>query len=178
MSDTIYTPLVHPDTHPAFHSKGFHPDTIQLLPKGHVKQPGFQAFPVDVIWEQDRAIPMRDGIKIYADVFRPSDGEKVPAIIPWSPYGKAGMSTLNYDIMGPWRIGIPYQCLSGYETFEGPNPAEWCSRGYAVVDVDARGSGYSEGNLVFWGEQEATDMYDSISWAASQPWCNGSVVLM
>jgi predicted acyl esterase len=117
--DTVYTPLVHPEKHPAFLYKGFHPGQVTRLPKGHIKEPGFQAFPVEVIWEEDQAIPMRDGITIYADVFRPADeGEKVPAIIPWSPYGKVGTGVLNYSIMGPWRIGIPYQHLSGYETFE------------------------------------------------------------
>ncbi|UDD56846.1 hypothetical protein AFCA_004368 [Aspergillus flavus] len=152
--DTVYTALAPPDRHPGFNYKGFHPGRVTRLPRGHVKEPGYQAFPVDVTWEEDQAIPMRDGIKLYADIFRPADeSERVPAIVPWSPYGKVGTSTLNYDNMGPWRIGIPYQNLSGYETFEGPNPAEWCSRGYAVIDVDARGSGHSEGNLMCWGEQ-------------------------
>ncbi|KAE8311928.1 Alpha/Beta hydrolase protein [Aspergillus transmontanensis] len=117
--DTVYTALAPPDRHPGFNYKGFHPGRVTRLPRGHVKEPGYQAFPVDVTWEEDQAIPMRDGIKLYADIFRPADeSEKVPAIIPWSPYGKVGTSTLNYDNMGPWRIGIPYQNLSGYETFE------------------------------------------------------------
>ncbi|KAJ5381027.1 uncharacterized protein N7496_003455 [Penicillium cataractarum] len=176
--DTIYTPLVHGEKDPMYNYGGFHPDEIQVLPRGHVKEPGFQAFKVDVVWERDRAIPMRDSITLYGDVFRPAGDEKVPAIIPWSPYGKSGTGALTYDIMGPWRIGIPYEHLSGYETFEGPNPAEWCSRGYAVVDVDARGSGNSEGNLMWWGEQEAVDVYDTIDWVVQQPWCNGSVVMM
>ncbi|KAI9038927.1 uncharacterized protein KD926_010141 [Aspergillus affinis] len=161
--DTVYKPLVHPERHLGFNYTGFHPGKTQKLPRGHVRSPGSQAFPVDVTWEQDRAIPMRDGIKLYADIFRPAnEHEKVPAILPWGPYGKVGTSTLNYDNMGPWHIGLPYQNLSGYETFElshfdldwkGPNPAEWCSRGYAIIDVDARGSGNSEGALMFWGEQ-------------------------
>ncbi|KAB8220024.1 Alpha/Beta hydrolase protein [Aspergillus novoparasiticus] len=117
--DTVYTALAPPDRHPGFNYKGFHPGRATRLPRGHVKEPGYQAFPVDVTWEEDQAIPMRDGVKLYADIFRPADeSEKVPAIIPWSPYGKVGTSTLNYDNMGPWRIGIPYQNLSGYETFE------------------------------------------------------------
>lgn len=37
--------------------------------------------------------------------------------------------------------------------FKGPNPADWCARGYAICDIDARGCGHSEGNLMFWGEQ-------------------------
>lgn len=37
--------------------------------------------------------------------------------------------------------------------YQGPNPADWCARGYAIVDIDARGCGHSEGNIAFWGEQ-------------------------
>ncbi|KAL4912674.1 Alpha/Beta hydrolase protein [Aspergillus aurantiobrunneus] len=163
--DTVYTALAPPDSHPGFHYAG------------HVKLPGFQAFPVDVIWERDVAITMRDGVKLYTDIFRPESAQgQVPAIIPWGPYGKVGTSTLNYDDMGPWWIGILYQHLSGYKTFERSNPAEWCSKGYAVVDINARGCGNSEGDIMFWGEQEATDIYDSITWVTQQPWCNGSVL--
>lgn len=193
-SDILWKPLLHPKQHPGFRSKGFHPGKVTSLPKGHVKKPGFQAFPVDVTWEQDCAIPMRDDIKIYADVFRPNSGRKVPAIIPYSPYGKVDNGVCTYDNMGPFRMGIPFQRLSGCETFEGPNPAECAERGYAVVDVDARGCGYSEGDVAFWGLQvrsrmliafyviyqplqEAEDIYDTVTWASEQPWCNGSVVL-
>jgi uncharacterized protein len=49
------------------------------------------------------------------------------------------------------------------------------NRGYAVVNVDAQGIGSSEGNAVFWGQQEAEDIYDTIEWISKQPWCNGSV---
>ncbi|KAL2833702.1 Alpha/Beta hydrolase protein [Aspergillus cavernicola] len=177
-SETAYKPLVHPDKHPNYNHTGFNRGKFKIPPKGHVKEPGFQAFPTSVLWERDRPVGMRDGVTLFGDVFRPMANEKVPAIIPWSPYGKAGTGTLNYDAMGPFRMGIPYPCLSGYETFEGPNPVEWCSRGYAIVDIDARGAGHSEGNVVFWGEQEALGIYDAITWAAKQQWCNGSVVMM
>jgi predicted acyl esterase len=117
--DLVYTPLLAPGKHPVFTYNGFHPGKVDHLPRGHVKEPGYQAFPVDVTWEHDQVIPMRDGITLYGDVFRPSnEEEKVPAIIPWSPYGKVGSGTQDYDRMGPWRMGIPYQQLSGYETFE------------------------------------------------------------
>ncbi|EYE89952.1 alpha/beta-hydrolase [Aspergillus ruber CBS 135680] len=179
--DLPYKPLTHPSSHPVFKYNGFHPNKTHILPKGHVRESGYQASPVDVIWEQDTSIRMRDDVKLYADIFRPATtngAEKVPAIIPWSPYGKVGTGSQTYDNMGPWRMGIPFQVLSGYETFEGPNPLEWCGRGYAVVDADARGAGNSEGDMAFWGEQEAIDIYDTITWIAAQPWCNGSIVMM
>lgn len=45
------------------------------------------------------------------------------------------------------------------------------------MDPDARGAMKSEGDLYFWGPQEALDIYDTLSWIAEQPWCNGSVVM-
>lgn len=49
--------------------------------------------------------------------------------------------------MIPARAGVPKYNLSGYESFEAPDPAEWTVRGYAVVNVDSRGSFDSEGDL-------------------------------
>jgi predicted acyl esterase len=120
---------------------------------------------------------MRDGIKLYLDVFRPksSDQDKVPAIIAWSPYGKAGSAwTLDLFVH---RMGIPVDRTSGYESWEAPDPADWCQRGYAVVNVDARGSGWSEGTLFSWGSQEAEDIHDTVAYLSQQPWCNGSVTM-
>jgi predicted acyl esterase len=54
-----------------------------------------------------------------------------------------------YDMMGPFRAGVPLGRTSGYEKFEAPDPAEWCGRGYAIINVDARGAGFSEGNISF-----------------------------
>lgn len=36
---------------------------------------------------------------------------------------------------------------------QAPDPAEWCQRGYAIVNVDARGAGHSEGDIAHWGDQ-------------------------
>lgn len=68
----------------------------RTLKKGHQLDPDRLAFAVDVVFEQDFALPMRDGTKLYCDIFRPVTQEKVPAIIMWSPYGKSanGMITL------------------------------------------------------------------------------------
>ena len=75
--------------------KGFKPSRT-ILDKGFQKAKGLRPFPVDTIWERDVKIPMRDGAILYADVFRPADSSiKVPAIIPWSPYGKNGTGTRN-----------------------------------------------------------------------------------
>jgi predicted acyl esterase len=47
----------------------------------------------------------------------------------------------------PGRMGVPKDATSGYEKFEAPDPAEWTSRGYAVVNVDSRGAWDSQGYL-------------------------------
>jgi predicted acyl esterase len=68
---------------------GFNP-SIQVLPKGHKRYPRSRPFPVATIYERDAGIPMRDGTILRADIFRPEDSKTVPAILPWSPYGKSG----------------------------------------------------------------------------------------
>lgn len=56
----------------------------------------------------------------------------------------AGFFSLN---LAPGRVGVPVSKLSGYEKFEAPDPAEWTARGYAVVNIDARGVFDSEGDI-------------------------------
>ncbi|KAF4309321.1 Peptidase S9/S15 [Botryosphaeria dothidea] len=176
--DIVLGKLAAPADHPGYLYDGFNPST-QTLPKGHTKAPGRRPFGVETVFERDVGIKLRDGVTIYTDIFRPAtsnnEAGKVPAVIPWSPYGKTGRGPQNYDTMGPFRMGIPLDRTSGYEKFEAPDPAEWAERGYAIINVDARGAGDSEGDIVFWGQQEAEDIYDVVDWVYRQPWCNGSV---
>lgn len=149
----------------------FSPNQHVVLEKGHVKEPGRKKMMVDCVADRDTPIPMRDGVHVYGDIYRPlsSDETKVPAVICWSPYGKSSMSL---DALF-YRSGVPKEWTSGYETFEGLDPAEWSQRGYAVVNVDARGAQFSEGTYFFWGDQEAEDIYDTIEYLSKQPWCDG-----
>lgn len=125
--------------------------------------------PCDIIWERDTGVKMRDGVTIYADIFRPVDGKELPAILSWSPYGKT-IPQLAPPGVGP---GV----VSGLQKFEGPDPAYWCNHGYSVINVDSRGSFYSEGDIHYWGTSEADDCYDFIEWTAAQEWCNGKVAM-
>jgi predicted acyl esterase len=70
---------------------GLNPST-RVLPAGWTKAPGRRALHQDLIFERDLAISLRDGVRVWADIFRPPSSEKepVPAIIAWSPYGKQG----------------------------------------------------------------------------------------
>ena len=66
--------------------------SVQVLPVGWTKAPGRRALHQDLVFERDRAITLRDGSKVWTDIFRPpsSKDKPVPAIIAWSPYGKQG----------------------------------------------------------------------------------------
>jgi predicted acyl esterase len=104
-------------------------------------------------------IPMRDGIRLAADVIRPAARSmKVPALVTSSVYTRQlqrGVTALG-------------QNEAGISEF-------WVPRGYAHVIVDVRGSNDSEGVYDLFGAQEQQDLYDIIEWVAAQPWCDGNV---
>jgi predicted acyl esterase len=118
--------------------------------------------------EKDVDVPMRDGARLKADVFRPDDGGRFPAILNLGPYQKDKLwvppPTLE-EAANPWM------------NWETVNPEWWVPRGYAAVRVDGRGSGKSPGQCEPWSLAESIDFHDAIEWAAAQPWCNGNVGL-
>lgn len=126
-----------------------------------------------IICEQDVAIPMRDGIITYCDIYRPAKDTNIPVIIAWSYYGKRPAA----DSVGiQWQTrGVPYGSHSNHAKFEGPDPEYWCRKGYAIANYDMRGVNNSEGDICFWGQLERNDGYDLIEWLAEQEWCNGKV---
>ena len=121
-----------------------------------------------IVVEKDVAIPLRDGAQLMADVFRPDDAGKFPAILNLGPYQKD-------------KLWVPPETLeekpNPYMNWETVNPEWWVPRGYAAVRIDGRGSGKSPGQCEPWSLAEAVDFYDAIEWAAAQPWCNGKVGL-
>lgn len=151
---------------------GFRQETV-VLQEGSVRREGAKPLACDILLERDVPIKLRDGVTIYADVFRPTDGKPCPAILAWSPYGKEIGGQMLDDV--PGRAGVPVDATSGLEKFEGPDPAYWVNHGYAIVNVDKRGAYMSEGNLLYWGHEDALDGCDVIEWIASQNWCTGKV---
>lgn len=151
---------------------GFNPDTL-ILKAGGVRREGAMPLPCDILLERDVPIRLRDGVTIYADVFRPVGDEACPALLAWSPYGKEIGGQMLDDV--PMRSGVPLSATSGLEKFEGPDPAYWVAHGYAIVNPDKRGAYMSEGNLLYWGHEDALDGCDVIDWIASQKWSNGKV---
>jgi uncharacterized protein len=129
--------------------------------------------------ERDVAIRLSDGNEIYADLFRPHDQHDVPVLIAWGPYGKhngGAVYSQFKDESGRTGAGVEPDWISEYTTFEGPDPKRWCGNGYAVINVDPRGTWWSGGEFAtVWDEREARDVGDVIAWAAAQPWSNGKV---
>ena len=152
---------------------GFDPGT-RTLEAGFQIAPQFRSIPVDIVFEKDIAVQLRDGVTIHVDVFRPAGAQQVPVIVAWSPYGK-GQGT-SASVMGVFgMVGLDNGVVSGLEKFEGPDPAYWCAHGYAVCNPDIRGVVDSDGDSVLWDRQEGRDCHDLIEWLAEQPWCTGKV---
>ncbi|MDF1554808.1 MAG: CocE/NonD family hydrolase [Deferrisomatales bacterium] len=128
-----------------------------------------------VLIERDVAVAMRDGVRIFVDVFRPVDEARpVPPLIAWGPYGKHGPTRMAKQFP---KAGITAE-LSTYTAFEAPDPLHWVAQGYAVLNVDPRGTWFSEGTATYLSPEEARDEYDLIEWAGTQPWSNGKVGLI
>uniref|UniRef100_A0AAU1M2R4 CocE/NonD family hydrolase n=1 Tax=Streptomyces sp. NBC_00148 TaxID=2903626 RepID=A0AAU1M2R4_9ACTN len=154
---------------------GFEPGT-RTLEAGFRIAPPFKPLPVGIVFEKDVPVTLRDGVTIHVDVFRPAGAQEVPVIVAWSPYGKGqGTSASVMGIFG--MVGLDNGIVSGLAKFEGPDPAYWCARGYAICNPDIRGVVDSEGDSVVWDRQEGRDCYDLIEWLAVQDWCTGKVAM-
>jgi len=102
-----------------------------------------------IITERDVPVPMRDGVILRANVFRPDAPGQFPGLLTRTPYGKGSGGMDRY-----------------------------VRAGYVVVAQDTRGRYASDGEYVpFTVEHtgDAEDGYDSVEWLAEQPYCNGKV---
>ncbi len=103
----------------------------------------------DIRIQLDLRIPVRDGVRLYAALYRPARGERFPVLLLRSPYST-----------------------------QHPRYVEWALRfarsGYAAVMQDSRGRYESEG---VWRPyvDEAQDGYDTQQWIGAQPWCDGNI---
>lgn len=127
-----------------------------------------------VICQQDMAMKLPDGVRLYFDLYRPANtSEPLPLIVCWGPFGKR-----PHEGQDGWKLmGVPPQTVSEMAKFEAADPGFWCRHGYAVANVDPRGIGHSEGDVVLWGEEDGKDGANFIDWAAEQGWCNGRVTM-
>jgi predicted acyl esterase len=129
----------------------------------------------------DVPIPMDDGIVLRADVYRPTGSGRFPAILSYGPYGKGLVFEDLYA--DQWRLMVEAfpevmaNSTCKYQNWEVVDPEKWVPDGYACVRIDSRGAGRSPGVLDIWSPRETRDFYESIEWAAKQPWCSGKVGL-
>ncbi|MEQ8763023.1 MAG: CocE/NonD family hydrolase, partial [Planctomycetota bacterium] len=102
----------------------------------------------EVVVEKQVMIPMRDGVKLACDIYRPKGDGEYPAILVRTPYSRATEGLTKGD--------------------------RYAARGYAVIVQDVRGRFDSEGEwypLI----HEVDDGSDTIDWIAEQDWCTGQV---
>jgi predicted acyl esterase len=129
----------------------------------------------------DAAIPMDDGIVLRADIFRPLGNGKFPAILSYGPYAKGhafqDSRKFAWERMIKQKPEVARGTSNNYQNWEVVDPEKWVPDGYAVVRVDARGTGRSPGYVDPWSPRETADLYECIEWAASQAWCSGKVGL-
>ena len=135
---------------------------------------------VHMKFDYDVAVPMSDGIVLRANVFRPDDTAAHPVIITMSPYGK------DYDfkvssaaqwrfLTGKYPTTLCARSSCTHWVWETVDPELWVPDGYAVVRVDARGSGRSPGVADHLSTRQASDYVEAIEWAGVQPWSTGKV---
>ncbi|MEW2611857.1 CocE/NonD family hydrolase [Streptomyces sp. NPDC047880] len=115
--------------------------------------------PYETKEEEHVTIPMSDGVRLSAHIWRPtsSDQEPVPAVLEYIPYRKRDLTAVRDSIHHPYLAG----------------------HGYACVRVDLRGTGDSEGVLRDeYLEREQADAEEVLAWLAEQPWCDGGTGMM
>ncbi|MFJ4655161.1 CocE/NonD family hydrolase [Nocardia sp. NPDC088792] len=142
-------------------------------------------FRVDVIGdmtiEWDVPIETDDGNILRADVFRPTAEGAYPVILAYGPYGKGKPFQQSWPAQWQEMVAAHPEILEGssgrYQVFELADPEQWVPDGYVCVRVDSRGAGRSPGFLDPFSRHETRDLYESIEWAAVQPWSNGRIGL-
>jgi uncharacterized protein len=109
------------------------------------------------IIERKVMVPMRDGKRMAADIYRPKDtSKKYPIIFVRTPYN------FNYwDV----RLGAPRDMSAELDAVK---------RGYAYIEMNERGHFFSEGNYDILGAP-LSDGDDELTWMTSYPWSNGKV---
>ena len=136
---------------------------------------------VDLHFEHDIEIPMRDGVRLRGDLFHPGGGEKWPVLISYGGYGKDLPMQDGYPMAWESLIEQYPEVLEGssgrFMAWEHPDPERWVPLGYALLRVDARGTGRSPGVMDNMSATEADDVFDAVEWAATQSWSSARVGL-
>jgi hypothetical protein len=105
--------------------------------------------------ERKVMLPMRDGVRLATDIYRPKGDARVPTIFVRTPY--------NFNFWDV-RNGVPSDMTAALTAVK---------RGYAYVIQNERGHFFSEGHYDILGSPQ--DGYDTLAWISSQPWSNGKL---
>jgi len=122
----------------------------------HAQNDIFEKLQEIAIIDQKVMMPMRDGIRLATDIYRPKTDKPVPVIFSRTPY--------NFNSWGDGE----------QKTRTAEKAYEVVQRGYAYVVQNERGRYYSEGEWDILGIP-LTDGYDAFSWMKDQPWSNGKI---
>jgi putative CocE/NonD family hydrolase len=117
----------------------------------HLRQDGqaaaTDAADVEIVVDDEVMVPMRDGVELATDVYRPAGDEALPTILIRTPYKKEMVEV---------------------------KAKFYARRGYAVAVQDCRGR-FASGGVWEPFIHEADDGYDAIEWLATQPWSSGKI---
>jgi len=106
-----------------------------------------------IVVERGLLVPMRDGVRLATDVYRPAAPGRYPVLVQRTPYGKDDL----------WPVATLMF-----------SPLDAVERGYVVVVQDCRGRFASEGEWIPF-VVEGPDGHDTVEWAAAQPFSDGRV---
>jgi putative CocE/NonD family hydrolase len=106
----------------------------------------------DIVSQYDVPMKTRDGVTLYADIYRPKSSDRFPVILMRTPYDKS----VSWAVSPVFRMVL---------------------RGYAVILQDVRGRYTSEGEWYPFKHEQA-DGFDTVEWAAALPYSNGKVGMM
>ncbi|WP_117170032.1 CocE/NonD family hydrolase [Paraliobacillus sediminis] len=105
-----------------------------------------------VIVDREVSCTLRDGIRLYANIYRPQEAGAYPTLLTRLPYNK-NLPDFSHRYIDPIRLAMD---------------------GYVVIIQDVRGRFASEGEFEPFA-QEGKDGYDAVEWAATLPYSNGKV---
>ncbi len=170
--------------------KSIGPIVGDALKSGQLLHPSCELSPPhpDILCEYDIPVPMADGTKLTANIFRSQkaeeNGEKVPVVMCAHPYDNHKIPALkNTPFGGPpqqYRIipqGGGKPRFSEITSWESPDPNFWVPAGYAIVNLNLPGYANSEGKPSVFSDHQAQCYYEAIEWIAQQAWCTGKVGL-
>ena len=106
----------------------------------------------DIVIQYDAPMKTRDGVTLYADIYRPKSSDRFPVILMRTPYDKS----VNWAVSPVFRMVL---------------------RGYVVIIQDVRGRYTSEGEWYPFKHEQA-DGFDTVEWTAALPFSNGKVGMM